>query len=385
MQKILHIGKYYPPYRGGMEEFLQVLLRGLAENGSSQRALVHQHGGSSSRERDGEIEIIRSRTFGRLLFVPLAPFFLWHLYREIRDYKPDLIHLHMPNASALWLLLPLPGFWRCPWVVHWHSDVVFPARKIFHRLAYGLYRPLERRLLSRAAAIIVTSPPYLEHSEALRPFRDKCRVIPLTCESSPVPDEAAADTGSSGPDTGALKLLCVGRLTHYKGQGVLVAAVSKLVESGCKVELVLAGGGENYESLRRQVAELGLEDTVLLKGQVGESELEELFLSCDLLCLPSLERSEAFGLVLLEAMARSKPALVTAVVGSGMSWVVEDGVTGWVVEPGNAAQLAERLHWCQQHPEELKRAGRTGGQRYQDTFSREKVVADTIELYSELL
>jgi len=385
MPRVLHIGKYYPPYRGGMEQFLQVLLRALARRGVTVRALVHQHQGRSGFERDGEIGVYHSRTLGRLLFAPIAPLFLFHLFRQCRDFQPDILHLHMPNTSVFWLLLPLKLFRSCPWIVHWHSDVVFPRRSYLHRLAYRFYRPLERWVLRRATAIIVTSPPYLAHSEALRPFRDKCRVIPLASPAIALSDLpiVAKDDVSDLP--GMLNVLCVGRLTHYKGQSVLLQAVAEAIKRGGAIRLVLVGSGELRAELEQQVRALGLQDSVVFAGQVDEDTLTDLYSNCDLLCLPSLERTEAFGMVLLEAMNFARPTLVTDVPGSGMSWVVRDGETGWVVKAGDASSLAERLLWCANHCEALSAAGEAGQRRAREHFSVDRVAEDTLALYREVV
>ena len=83
--------------------------------------------------------------------------------------------------------------------------------------------------------------------------------------------------------------------------------------------------------IEAQISQLGLEKRVTLAGEVSDSVLTDCINTSDLLCLPSIERTEAFGMVILEAARCKKPTIVTGVAGSGMSWVVVDKVTGWVV------------------------------------------------------
>jgi rhamnosyl/mannosyltransferase len=182
-----------------------------------------------------------------------------------------------------------------------------------------------------------------------------------------------------------LNVLCVGRLTHYKGQSVLLQAVAEAIKRGGAIRLVLVGSGELRAELEQQVCALGLQDSVVFAGQVDEDTLTDLYSNCDLLCLPSLERTEAFGMVLLEAMNFARPTLVTDVPGSGMSWVVRDGETGWVVKAGDASSLAERLLWCANHCEALSAAGEAGQRRAREHFSVDRVAEDTLALYREVV
>src|SRR5690606_16604154 len=118
-----------------------------------------------------------------------------------------------------------------------------------------------------------------------------------------------------------LRILSVGRLTYYKGHEVLIRAAAALEEA----EILTAGRGERRKTLEDLILRLGVGGRVRLFGPASEDELGELLESCHCLCLPSIERTEAFGLVLLEAMRAGRPCVVTDVPGSGMSWVVEDG------------------------------------------------------------
>jgi rhamnosyl/mannosyltransferase len=120
-------------------------------------------------------------------------------------------------------------------------------------------------------------------------------------------------------------------------------------------------------------------------GAAGNSERNWLLQHCDLLCLPSTNRNEAFGLVLLEAMALGKPALVTRVPGSGMSWVVDNGKTGWHVDPGDPEMLAERLAWLRDHRGELETRGANARLRFEERFSIAAIAGQTVRLYQDVL
>jgi rhamnosyl/mannosyltransferase len=324
--------------------------------------------------------VVRVPTYGQALYAPVSPGFGRRLAREIRRRQPDLLHVHMPNTSAFWLLMP--GMPRCPMVIHWHSDIVGDGMDARLRLLYPAYRPFEQALLKRASAIIATSPGYLESSLALQAYRERCAVIPLGLDRQRL--ALAREEAPSAPrwlDRDALKLLATGRLSRYKGFDQLIRAVRQTPG----VELLIAGDGEERAKLQALLGDAQSQARIRLLGRVSDAERNRLMSQCDLFCLPSLNRAEAFGLVLLEAMAFGKPALVTTVAGSGMSWVVRDGETGWHVEPDNPQAMAARLAHIRDHRDEIERYGAAAGQRFRDTFAIDPVAQRTLELYRHVL
>jgi rhamnosyl/mannosyltransferase len=250
------------------------------------------------------------------------------------------------------------------------------------RLLYPAYRPFEQALLKRASAIIATSPGYLQSSLALQAYRERCAVIPLGLDRQRL--ALAREDAPSAPrwlDRDALKLLATGRLSRYKGFDQLIRAVRQTPG----VELLIAGDGEERAKLQALLGDAQSQARIRLLGRVSDAERNRLMSQCDLFCLPSLNRAEAFGLVLLEAMAFGKPALVTTVAGSGMSWVVRDGETGWHVEPDNPQAMAARLAHIRDHRDEIERYGAAAGQRFRDTFAIDPVAQRTLELYRHVL
>lgn len=343
------------------------------------KALLHNHHLSfkTQVERDKRIEIIRSGFWGTLAFVPISPLFGNDLRVQLKN-KPDIIHVHMPNVSAFWLLFS----WRAkqiPWVVHWHADVLGSQPTRLIKALYPVYRWFENKMLRRASAVISTSPNYLNSSVPLRAFRQKCHVVPLG-----LPDVVEA-TKNKQPDN-VLKILVVGRLSYYKGHNVLIHAIHhlELEQKNHKVEVVFVGNGECERDIRRQILELNIE-SITLKGRLSKSELETTFDWCDLLCLPSIERTEAFGLVILEAARKSKPALVTDVQGAGMSWVVDDGVTGWVVKPQDACALADKISYLLSSPEQCDLAGKNARKKFSEYFSIDSINSQIEEIYQDVI
>lgn len=325
-RRILHLGKFYPPVPGGMERFLGDLAEAQRAAGHEVAVLVHDQNGSRLPEEPAWL--MRCPVWLRLAFAPISPAYPFWLRRALRRFSPDVIHFHMPNLSVFWAML-LPSARRLPWVVHWQSDIE-TGRQRSLRLLYPYYRILERALLARADAIVATTPPYLDSSVPLQPWRDKCHVIPLGVAPERLPEATCRD--GDWP-VGGTRLLAIGRLTYYKGFETLVRAVA-----GCAgVELAIVGEGEDRPILERVLSELGNPSWIRLLGQADDATCQRLLASCDIFCLPSRERTEAFGIVLMEAMRYGKPLLAGDIAGSGVSWVARHGDNAWLVPPEDVA------------------------------------------------
>lgn len=379
--RVLHLGKYFPPTVGGMETYLRDLCLAQARAGMRCSALVHQErpGARSARGSllagQGEVAVVRAAILTRLVFTPLSPVLPFLLGRMLREEKPDILHLHLPNPSAIWVLLSRRAR-RTPWVIHWQSDVVPSRHSLGLRLFYRLYRPVERRLLARAARVIATSPPYLQSSEPLAPFLEKCRVVPLGLMPLQALEEVLTPTGE-----GSLRVLAVGRLTYYKGFDYLVRAVADIPG----VELHLVGTGDQDVRLRRLARDSGAAERIYLHGHLNDAELAAQYASCNCLCLPSIERTEAFGLVLLEAMSLGRATVATRIAGSGMGWVVREGETGLLAPPADAEGLAGCLRRLQENRDLRQRLGDNGRERFYRFFHINRSAEGVSAIYDEVL
>lgn len=371
--RVLHLGKYFPPVPGGIERFLDELTLAQAAAGLQPAVLAHDPA-ASAQHTDRDRLVQRCRSYGEVLFVPLCPGWPGMLSRVIREWRPQLLHLHVPNPSVFWALLS-PAARRIPWVVHWHADIPLDAAHRGLRLAYPAYALLERALLARAARIIATSQAYLDASVALAPHRARCRVIPLGLADAP-----AAGIAPEWPSPG-LRLLAVGRLAYYKGFAQLIEALSRVED----VSLVLMGRGPGEAALRAQIATLGLQSRVRLLAAASDADIEAAYRACDALCLPSIDRAEAFGLVLLEAMRAGRAVLASDLGGSGMREVVVNGQTGLQVPPGDVSALATALCRLRDESDSRRRWGEAGQQRFLANYRIEPVAAAISSLYRELV
>ena len=376
--RVLHIGKFYPPFAGGIENFMGDLLPALDTLGIHTGAVVHAHTRKPEHPRTTHQSIWRVPCWGNLLYTPISPAFPLWLSRAIRDFQPNILHLHMPNVSAFWTMA-IPAARRIPWIIHWHSDVVSSTFDRRLAVAYKFYRPFEQMLLSRCSTVVATSPPYLATSPALRRWQNKSQIIPLGLDPArlPEPDNTLRAWAAKMWGKTDFKILAVGRLTYYKGHEILIKAMQGM--KGAK--LLIIGQGEQHDTLQKQISSQGVADIVSLSGPQPLNELMALIATCDCLCLPSIERTEAFGLVLLEAMRFGKPLVVSDIPGSGTGWVVEHDKNGLLVPPGKSDSLAAALSTMRNTPEARSRMGHTGLKRFKESFHINSVAEKTRDLY----
>lgn len=327
--RILHIGKFFPPDPGGMEVFLADLVGAQRAAGDESFALVH----GQARPDDPDW-LIRVPVAFRLVYTPISPAFRANLTEVIRRFDPDVLHLHMPNPSVFWALT-LADAREIPWVVHWQSDVLSTRRFSALSLGYaGFYRFFERAVLDHAQRIVVTSPDYLESSAPLRPWRDKSVVIPLGVDLNRVTAPNSGSNFISAWPAGRFRILSIGRLSHYKGFHTLIDVAEGLPEA----HVLIAGCGELRAELHERIASItrkGGPANVTLCGAVDEEEKRRLLASCDVFCLASCERTESFGIAVLEAMSFAKPCIVSDVKGSGLPWLVRSSGAGITVPVGD--------------------------------------------------
>lgn len=347
---VLHVGKFFPPDHGGMEVYLADLVAAQRASGIEAHALVH-----GRAHADDPDWLTRVPVLGHVAYAPIAPAFRRGLARLIARLEPDVLHLHMPNNSAL-LALTLAAAQRLPWVVHWHADVVASRLKGGIALAYKAYRPFEQALLERAGRIIVTSQAYLDASEPLSRWREKCSVVPLGL----IPERLSTRDSKAEEavwQPGRFRLLSVGRLVYYKGFETLVRAVARLPEA----HLVIVGEGEErakLEALRRDLFTTEQACRVTFAGPLDDMARNALIATCDLFCLASRERTEAFGVAALEALFFGKPCLVSDLPGSGLPWLATSTGAGEVVPVDDAAAWASSIDRLRANPAALARMGR---------------------------
>lgn len=366
--RVLHLGKYYPPHRGGMETVLRHLAEGTAERGHRVHVLVAGAAGDGTTRREvgeGGVRVTRAMTWGELCSQPVTPTLGGLVRRALSVDRPDLVHLHLPNplACAAWLFAAADGG-TPPLAVWHHADI--RRQRLGRRFAV----PLQRRCLERATGVCVSSRGLAEHSAELGPVADRVRVVPFGLPPRPWSEIAPRRDGP---------FLFVGRLVPYKGLRVLVEAAARVP----KARLVIVGDGPLRRDLARLVADRGLPGRVRLAGEVAEAGLVDLMSTARALVLPSLDASETFGLVQLEAMHAGLP-VVASDLPTGVREVGVADVSHLFVPPGDVEALAAALARLGEDAALAARLGE-GARRRAAEFGRDRMIDRLLDWYGELL
>ncbi len=359
---ILHLYKDYPPVLGGIENTIQFLAESQAAHGHHAMVLVCSLGLRTTVEEVNGVKVIRA---GRLTTAASMPISLAQPLVLAR-LRPDIVHIHSPyplGEVANWLL----GRSRAT-IIAYHSDVV--RQQAWLRL----YGPFLRRVLRAADRIIATSPRYIESSTWLSPVKHKCVAIPSGI------DVTRFLSSSDRPPVSTPTLLFVGRLRYYKGLDTLLRALPLVANA----RLTVVGEGpmrQEWEALSR---ELGLADRVDFMGEIDDADLPAYYRRADVFVLPANARAEGFGLVLVEAMASGLPCITTE-LGTGTSWVVQDGATGLVVPPRDPAAMAAAVNRLVGDADLRRRFGQAGQERAQREFSYQVMAERVMQVYQLVL
>lgn len=363
---ILQLGKFYPPYMGGIETHLETLC-GELRSSADVTVLAADTGNRRTEERRCGITVIRLPPRLWLSTAPLCP----SIAAEIRRLSPDLVHLHLPHPGGMIGLLA--SRYRGPLVVTYHSDVV---RQQWRAAPFA---PVLRATLTRARMILATSRAYIETSPVLRRFAARCRVVPYGIPIARFAQVDETRVNRLRAQFGDRMVLAIGRLVYYKGFDVLVDAMCEV--SG---HLVLIGDGPLLGSLKGRAARLGVESRISFLGEVDNESLAPYYAAARVFVLPSVARSEAFGIVQLEALACGVPVVNTS-LPSGVPEVSRHGVTGLTVPPGDAVALAQAITTLLDDPALSARYGMAGRQRVASEFTEVRMAERVRAIYSEAL
>lgn len=323
-------------------------------------------------ERDGT-RVFEAGEWGRFQSAPASPLFPYY----IRRMSADVLVVHVPNPTAE--LSYLVGRPRGRLVVRYHSDVVRQAS------AMRLYKPFLMNFLSKAVMILPTSEQYVATSETLQEVLarsgrdDLMRVVPLGImpDEFATPDAARVAELRARYGGGSGYVLFTGRHRYYKGLPNLVRAAARI-----SVPVVISGDGPERAGAERLARELNVR--VFFPGLLSQADLVDHLHGCDVFAFPSVARSEAFGISILEAHACGKPVVATR-LGTGVEFANEDGRTGYNVPPADPDAMAQAINALLADAPLRERMGTYARERVRAQFTAEGTARAEFELYREAL
>jgi glycosyltransferase involved in cell wall biosynthesis len=364
--RVLQIGKFYPPHVGGIESHLETLCGQLRRH-ADIKVIVANDTRSVCRE---EVEGIQLARMGKLFEVAGAPVCVG-MIREIRRIDADIVHLHTPNPTGA--LAYLASRHRGRLVVTWHSDI------LRQRILKRLFQPIQKHILRLASVIVVASENYLRTSRPLADYRFKCRVIPYGIRLERFDRVQDPRVDEIRRRYGPRIVLAVGRMVYYKGFEHLIRAMRRI--SGT---LILIGDGPLRKALEIQSASLGIDSRVTFVRELQDDAIASYYNAADVFVLPSTARTEAFGIVQIEAMASGTPVVNTN-LDSGVPTVSVHSLTGLTVPPANPELLAQAINKLLDDTTLRNLYGHNAKQRAQSQFSASAMSNAVLSLYRQVM
>ncbi len=363
---------YFPDSLGGVQEAIRQIAISTAGLGIQTRIFTLSPNPVPATIIRPEGMVLRARSWAAPSSCDLGG---WSAFRQFSKAcsKSNVIHYHFPwpFADALHAVAQT----RIPAVMTYQSDVI-------RQKALGkLYAPLMWRTLRSMRVIVATSPAYACTSPVLShpSIREKVRVIPNGISEQSYPMQVDKEIFKRiGLAPGKPHFLFIGMLRYYKGLHTLVQAARHV-----NAKIVIAGSGPEEANLKKLASQTGARN-LIFAGQISDAEKVALLQSCRALVLPSHLRSEAFGMVLVEAAMFARP-LISCEIGTGTSYVNAHEETGFVIKPESAAALAQAMNTLLTDDALATRMGLAARTRYEKLFSGAALGQAYAKLFREVM
>lgn len=346
---------YYRPHTSGLTVYAERLARAFARRGHQVTILTSQDDPQLARleEVDG-LTIVRIPPWMRVSKGLLMPGMPPEALRLAR--KADVINLHMPQLDAAYIA----WFGRLlhkPVVLTYHCDLRLP-HGLVHALANQVSHVANNVAAWGSDAIVCLTRDYAEHSAYLTRFMDKVHVLDALVELPPASEEdVRAFRQKFGIQTGQRIIGMAARMATEKGVEYLVQALPTVLEQLPEARLLFVGSYQNVVGEEQYAARIlplieGLKEHWSLLGHLSPVEMTAFFKTCEVLVMPSLNSTEAFGLVQVEAMSCGTPVIATDLPGVRVP--VKASGMGRIVPVGDAPAIARAILDILAEPERFR-------------------------------
>ena len=366
--RVFQVSKLYYPWIGGVETVVQDIAEGLNDK-VDMEVLVCQPKGQGECELINRVKVTKTSSLGIYFSMPVSITFPFLLAWKSR--KADILHFHLPFPLGVLSYL-LMGSKRKKMVVSYHFDIVRQKKLLKY------YRFFLHQFLKRANVILATSPKLIESSEHLRLYKNKCIIVPYSIDLNEFIYFVKREF-NLGVSPHERIVLFVGRLIYYKGLEYLIEAMQDV-----EAKLLIVGEGVMRDELEVRAKTLGVDHKIIFLGKVSDEKLKYCYQICDLFVLPSVESSEAFGIVQMEAMAYGKPIINTSLPTS-VPYVSVNGETGITVSPKDSKALGEAINEILKNKELSSKFSKNALRRVREKFSREKMLELIYSIYDDLM
>ncbi|MDG2252175.1 MAG: glycosyltransferase [Methylophilaceae bacterium] len=369
-QKIVHLAKFFPPHKGGIEKITSIF---ASNNENSKITIIAFSNKFTPNIRKRNLNVIICKT----LFESYSqPFSFNYIYQGIKGLlKSDIVHVHAPNILAFMVLL-LP--FRRKIIVHWHSDIIH-----YHNFRF-IIKPIENLILNKAAKIVCATQNYYESSKILSKYKNKISLIPYGIKKNQNTQNIISNKIKVLVKELRQKkiIISVGRLIEYKGFDKLVE-VGNFLSEDCIILIV--GNGPLENSLSQKIIKNKLQKKVKILNNISNEDLAFLLKNSNLYCCFSINRQESFGISLIEALMHKLPIYSEEIVGSGVNYVNPNGITGINTKSIDAQRTAIKINKLLSNKEKMKVMSNNAYARYKKLFTEERMLLSFNNLYKDIL
>jgi glycosyltransferase involved in cell wall biosynthesis len=378
-RKVLLVTPYFHPHVGGVESYTAQLAARLSGLGWTVVIVTTGSAGDGPERIDG-MRVYRLRPTATVSNTPVGIGWRKRLAEIVKSEQPDVINAHTPVPYLADIAQRCSG--SIPFVLTYHNDLAKEGL-LAGAVARLAHLTLIRRTLNGSRAIIATSEYYAIESPYLKPHRPKVEIVPPGVDIARFNPEASVGARLAATFEGTRVILFVGALNRaqrHKGLDVLIDAFALIHGDSPDVRLVVVGDGDGLGAYRARAQSLGLAAVVTFAGRVSDDELAQYYKCARVMAMPSINRSEGFGMVYLEANAVGTPVVGTRI--GGVPYAVLDGETGLLAQPGDVGSLRQALRRLLDDDDLASRLGRTGSARARGEFGWPKLAERTADLFA---
>ncbi len=405
--RVLMVATSYPKFPGDTTApFIQEIAAGVVAHGHDVRIVLPNHRALQLQPKERGVELVTFRyaphpslevwgyaeslqadvglkQSALLAAVFALPATFFALRNQIRAFQPDIIHAHwlLPNGWPAMIAAQLYGI---PLVISMHgSDVAMAERNV-------VFRTMARRIFLQSRMNTACSGDLQRRALTLGANPAQTKVLPYGVavdEFDPQARNRAWIQQQFGIEASAPLIVAVGRFVYKKGFHTLIHAVSLVRTLVPNVRLLLVGYGDLQHEYERQISDLGVQDVVVMPGQLFRDDVARAIASADIYCVPSVhdESGNVDGLPnsLLEGMAAGRAVVASAI--AGIPDVITHGVHGLLVPEGDADALATAIRQLIEVPAFAQELGRQARQRIVDELTWESSTATLVSYYQEVV
>jgi glycosyltransferase involved in cell wall biosynthesis len=376
--KIAQITATFPPYMAGTGNVSY-------HNSLELAKLGHDVTVFTSRFPDEEYDypnLLKVKRLKPIFHIGNAPFIPKLMMLE----EFDVVHLHYPFIFGAELILLNSLLKKNIFLVTYHQDLIYNG--VLNYLVKGYNYLVRDRVLSKAKKILTPSMDHLIGSSIKHIVKERVGdVIEIPNGVDIVrfnPDVSSDEIKKRHNLRDEKVILFVGALDkahQFKGVEILIKAFSKLKYKKAILMIVGEGGLKDY--YQNFAKGIGVSKKIIFTGRVSDQDLQKYYALSDLLVLPSTTRGEIFGLVLIEAMACGKPVIATNL--PGVRTVVDNRKNGFLVEPNNEKDLANKLEYLLENENVAKKFGKEGRKKVEERYSWERIGKKLESVYYEVV